>query len=280
MDGAQSPTASVMPPAPLRHACPARLVEHIQKHLAAPRLLALMRWAFPGALSDPVWANDRTLITALRRSTDHEEFRAVEQGYYAIVDRVVEHASVMGWCAHSRRRATVGMSPSGLMIVHSGGILRTMYLPGVWGDLPHDVLMAVGRIERSPDGLMEVGGVDGVGLAWGDRRALRHDDRRWVAVGSHRRRRRTSGDARAGRRVAGRGQARRAGMHPLDRDQAYFERVFRPAKVAIMRAPTVPMPGRWTETGELSRVVSLARCRSIEAWQAACHLCGWCLAAA
>ncbi|MFM1883573.1 MAG: hypothetical protein RJA05_1982 [Planctomycetota bacterium] len=254
MDGAQSPTASVTPPAPLRHACPSRLVEHIQKHLAAPGLLALMRWAFPGALSDPVWANDRTLIAALRRSTDHEEFRAVEQGYYAIVDRVVEHASVMGWCAFSRRRATVGMSPSGLMVVHSGGILRTMYLPGIRGDLPHDVLMAVGRIDSSLDALK--------------------------AVGSPRRRRRSSDDARAVRRGEGRGQARRAGMHPLDRDQAYFERVFRPAKVAIMRAPTVPMPGRWTETGELSRIVSLARCRSIEAWQAACHLCGWCLAAA
>jgi hypothetical protein len=66
------------------------------------------------------------------------------------------------------------------MIVHSGGILRTMYLLGIRGDLPHDVLMALGRIERSPDALkvvgrieisrdalIEVGGEDGLGLAWG-----------------------------------------------------------------------------------------------------------------
>jgi len=135
LQDADRPTADPChAPAPLtlpyRHACDARLVEHVQKHVALPGILQVLRQAFADYLVDPIWFSDRTLIAALRKRAGDPVFEAVRDGYNAVVDLVVAHGRALGWCATSRRKAEFFMSPSGLVVVARQGVLRSMYVPG------------------------------------------------------------------------------------------------------------------------------------------------------
>ena len=211
-----------------RHACDARLVEHVQKHVALPGMLQVFRQAFPDCLVDPIWFSDRSLIAALRKRAGDPVFEAVRDGYNAVVDLVVGHGRALGWCATSRRKAELFMSPSGLVVVARQGVLRSMYVPGF------------------------------VHAAGAPRRQHGREHRRHA--------RRIDVDALLNQ-VPGAGCGRS--------NDCYFDAVFRPALAAICRAPTIPTPGRATETGELARVSALSSCRTPEAWHIACAICDW-----
>lgn len=213
---------------PYRHACDARLVEHVQKHVAPPGMLQVFRQAFADCLVDPIWFSDRSLIAALRKRAGDPVFEALRDGYNAVVDLVVDHGRALGWCATSRRKAELFMSPSGLVVVARQGVLRSMYVPG----LMHSSCAPRRRHGR-------------------DRR--RHA--RPIEVDAVLNQARGAGGGRS--------------------NDGYFDAIFRPALAAICRAPTIPTPGRATETGELARVSALSSCRTPEAWHIACAICGW-----
>jgi len=213
---------------PYRHACDARLVEHVQKHVALPGILQVLRQAFAGCLVDPIWFSDRSLIAALRKRSGDPVFESVRDGYNAVVDLVVAHGRALGWCATSRRKAEFFMSPSGLVVVARQGVLRSMYVPGFM----HAACCAPKRRTRQ----------------------------------NRRRARRIDVDA-----VLNQARGPESGCN----DDCYFDAVFRPALSAICRAPTIPIPGCATETGELARVSALSSCRTLEAWHIACAICAW-----
>lgn len=115
------------------------LEDHAEKHFAFDQAISALHFAFPALTSNLSFASPRTLIRALRRGPDSAEYGDLLEGYALIVRTTMTHARKLNWARRAPSGATAFFSPTGMLVVTKGGVLRTAFIAGLRdGQEPQD----------------------------------------------------------------------------------------------------------------------------------------------
>lgn len=120
------------------HTSRERFESHLERHLASDEAIRAVAFAHPdlfGPAADADCARSpRDIVRALRRADHHPDFRNLEERYAKLATRTLVEAREVGWLVQPNPRVMVAFSPSGLLAVVDGGILRTLFFPGLQPD--------------------------------------------------------------------------------------------------------------------------------------------------
>jgi len=120
------------------HASADRFEAHIEKHIATSEVLRALTFAHPDLhqqqLGSAGLVSPRDIVRAVRRGPHHQDYTALETFYRVLATRTLDEAHAIGWVIRPNSRVLVALSPTGFLAVVDGGILRTLFVPGIASD--------------------------------------------------------------------------------------------------------------------------------------------------
>lgn len=106
-------------------------IGHLEKHFANDAALGALRFAVPRLTGCPEFASPRAVIRALRCDGVHASSQALLSGYAEAAERTIRDSLALGWVVQPSWEVTIAFAPTGLLAVVEGGVLRTLFFPGI-----------------------------------------------------------------------------------------------------------------------------------------------------
>lgn len=113
------------------HASRDSRVQHVERHLAGARELELALLAFPELGQRDSFTSPKAIVRAARRNDDHPEHQELIAGYRLMVERSIEQAEHLGWCAATESGAMLTIAPSGFLVVRKWHLVVSAFFAGV-----------------------------------------------------------------------------------------------------------------------------------------------------
>ena len=121
-------------PAPV-HGDRALLADHLARHFVEPAARAAFAAAHPFLRAIDVFASDaaaeRFLSHLAHAPAFDASFTAVCAAYARVVQHALREAAVLGWTVTPSRSTSVHLDSAGVLVVIGGGVVRTVFIPGV-----------------------------------------------------------------------------------------------------------------------------------------------------
>jgi hypothetical protein len=122
----------------LVHSSHDRFESHVERHLASEEAVRALAFAHPDLAGDVdgsgICNTPREIIRALRRGIGHAHGAELVRRYSCLAARTLDEAHAVGWVIRPNPAVVVGFSPTGFLAVVDGGILRTLFVPGLVSD--------------------------------------------------------------------------------------------------------------------------------------------------
>ena len=107
------------------------MADHMARHMLEPAARTALIAAHPWLRDIDVFATDAATERFLSHHAQDPSFDALALAYVRVVETALAEAATLGWRVEVDRRTSVHLDSAGVLVLIGGGVVRTMFVPGV-----------------------------------------------------------------------------------------------------------------------------------------------------